>query len=230
MSLPFRNNATDVTKLLVNWEAQRQAQHVARQVVQQAVSDTLRVAVHDTITTGDDSAVDYGELLLQAQIVIFGDKTNEGHLIQAVAIPWIEIIREWEREPDFIFRLSSRQLEELVAGAYEQAGCREVILTPQSADKGRDVIVTATYPGIGTVRFVDQVKRYARHHKVNADEVRALLGVLYRDREISKGIVTTTSEFAPEIYKELADYIPTRLELKNGAQLKEWLIEFDNKS
>jgi len=75
------------------------------------------------------------------------------------------------------------------------------------------------------VRFIDQVKRYARHHRVDAEEVRALLGVLDRDRDVSKGIITTTSDFAPRIYDELREYLDTRLELKNGEQLIQWLSQ-----
>jgi restriction system protein len=166
-----------------------------------------------------------GELLLQAQILVLGDKTSEGHLVQAVAIPWASIIKEWDRDPEFIFRLTSRQLEELIAGAYKEEGCDDVVLTPHSADKGRDVIVTATYPGIGTVKFIDQAKRYALNHLVTADDVRALLGVLSRDHGVSKGIVTTTSGFAPGIYEELKDFLPTRMQLKGGDELLAWLKE-----
>jgi restriction system protein len=76
-----------------------------------------------------------------------------------------------------------------------------------------------------TIRIVDQVKRYAPHRKVIANDVRALAGVLLRDRDVSKGIVTTTSDFAPGIQKEFAPLMPSRIELKNGQVLKEWLNE-----
>jgi restriction system protein len=119
-------------------------------------------------------------------------------------------------------------LEELIAEAYEREGYKDVILTPHSADKGRDVIVSATLPGIGTIKIVDQVKRYKQGNKVTADEVRALVGVLTRDQDVSKGIVTTTSEFAPGIAKEYAAFLPSRLELKNGTALIEWLKELNS--
>src|SRR5262249_17807520 len=61
-------------------------------------------------------------LLMQAGIVVFGDRTNEGQLIQAVSLPWFEIIRELERDPRFLFALPWRKLQELVAGAYDRAG------------------------------------------------------------------------------------------------------------
>ncbi|MBX3301766.1 MAG: restriction endonuclease [Nitrospira sp.] len=78
-------------------------------------------------------------------------------------------------------------------------------------------------PGIGTIKIVDQVKRYKQGNKVTADEVWALVGVLTRDQEVSKGIITTTSEFAPGIQEEFKAFLPSRLELKNGKELAEWL-------
>src|SRR5262249_8708975 len=157
-------------------------------------------------------------------ILVTGDKTDQGQIIRAVTTPWVEIIKQYQQDPEILLRLKPRQLEELIAGAYEKAGYPEVILTPSSGDRERDVIVTATLPGIGKIRIVDQVKRYDRHHRVTGDEVRALVGVLYRDPDVSKGIVTTTSDFAPGIFDELRNLIPTRLELKNGRQLREWLL------
>jgi hypothetical protein len=127
MSLPpFRNTNRDTVSLIHHWHAQRQAQNAVHQIVQQQASPARRVAVFKTIHRVDRSSVD-GELLLQAQIILFGDKTKEGHLVESVAIPWKAIIKEWERDPDFIFRLKPRQLEELVAGAYEQAGCHAMM-------------------------------------------------------------------------------------------------------
>jgi len=113
-----------------------------------------------------------------------------------------------------------RRMEELVAGAYKREGWPQVELTPRSGDKGRDVI--ATKPGFGSIRIIDQVKAYRPGHKVPADDVRALLGVLTRDQNVSKGIVTTTSTFAPGVEDELKALIPHRLELKDGPRLLEW--------
>ena len=98
-----------------------------------------------------------------------------------------------------------------------------MILTPRSGDGGKDVI--ATKPGIGSVCFFDQVKAYTPGHVVTADEVRAMLGVLTAHPNVSKGIVTTTSDFAPGIEKEeaLTQFMPYRLELKPRAALLKWL-------
>jgi restriction system protein len=106
----------------------------------------------------------------------------------------------------------------MVAGAYRAAKFDEVILTPRSADLGRDVI--AVKHGLGTIRVIDQVKAYKPGHLVTANDVRALMGVLDPDGA-SKGFVTTTSDFAPGIATDplIQRLIPRQLELVNGPTL-----------
>ncbi|MBI3468598.1 MAG: restriction endonuclease [Planctomycetes bacterium] len=166
------------------------------------------------------------EVLLQATIVNLGDRTNDGHLIIAVAIPWLAILREIERDPDFLFRFATnpRKFEEFIAGAYHRAGWPQVELTPRSNDGGRDVI--ATKPGFGSIRFLDQVKAYSPGTLVTHNDVRAMLGVLQTDVNASKGLITTTSDFQPGILSsdEFKRFLPHRLELKNGRQLRGWLM------
>jgi restriction system protein len=167
--------------------------------------------------------LDAPSLLLQA-VAIPGAATPEGRLIEAVAPAWFEIIALIQRDPRAIYEIHWRKWEEIIAGAYNLSGF-EVELTPRSADKGRDVI--ATLRGVGTVRFYDQVKAYAPGRLVPANDVRAMLGVLSAHPNVSKGIITTTSDFAPGIAQEagLAALMPYRLELKSRDVLLPWLAE-----
>jgi restriction system protein len=167
------------------------------------------------------------ELVIPIALVGFTGPAVEQQVIRSVTIPWVEILRAIQTDPGFLHTIHPKRLEQLVAEAYIREGYTDVELTPYSGDKGRDVIVTATLPGIGTVKIVDQIKRYAPHYKVKADDVRALAGVLLRDLDVSKGIVTTTSEFAPGAYKE---YPSSKIELKNGEALVKWLNEVNTKS
>jgi restriction system protein len=169
--------------------------------------------------------IPHDELVMQTAVLGFADPSEQLLLVHSIAIPWIEILKELERDPLFLQKIDPRKLEELVADAYRQEGYKDVILTPYSNDKGRDVIVSATLPGIGTIKIVDQVKRYAAHRRVTANDVRALFGVVSLDQSVSKGIVTTTSDFAPGIQTEFATVMPNRLELRNGLALKQWLDE-----
>lgn len=172
----------------------------------------------------------YPTVLVQAAVVRLGEETNEGQLVDGVSVAWFEIIKELQKDPDFLFKIHWRKLEELIAGAYEREGWPEVVLTPRSGDRGRDVI--ASKPGIGAIRIVDQIKAYSPGRRVSADEVRSLLGVLTIDRNVSKGIITTSSEFAPGIFEDadLKAFMPHRVELKDGQALRKWLIDLSEKS
>jgi len=163
-------------------------------------------------------------LLIQAAIKA-DENSSEGRLIEVVGIPWKMIIHKLKHCWQTAYEIDPRQWEELVAGAFDRAGYDEVILTPRSNDRGRDVI--AVKKGVGSIRVVDSVKAYKPGHLVRHDDVRALMGVLQGDLKASKGIVTTTSSFAPNISKDpfIAPLIPYRLELMDGIKLKKWLIE-----
>ena len=167
-------------------------------------------------------------LLMQA-VIAFGAKTNEGQLIEAVTLPWFEIVEEVTRNPSLVFQIEPRKWEEIIAGAYQKAGFDEVTLTPRSGDFGRDII--AVKRGLGTLRIIDQVKAYKPTHLVTADDVRALLGVLQGDKA-SKGFLTTTSDFAPKLREDilLKPFMPAQLELINGEMLLARLKELKEKS
>ena len=166
---------------------------------------------------------DKAQLLLQT-VVVRGERTDEGRLIEAVTVPWFEIVALLTKDPKVAFQMSPERWEEMVAGAYHRAGFDEVTLTPRSGDHGRDVIAVKT--GLGQVRVIDQVKAFKPPHLVTANDVRALMGVLQTDGA-SKGFLTTTSDFAPLIRADplITPFFPARLELVNGARLIERLTD-----
>jgi restriction system protein len=130
-----------------------------------------------------------------------------------------------ERNPEEMYAIPPHTWEEIIAAAYERAGFDRVTLTPRSGDFGRDVI--AEKSGWGAVRFIDQVKAYKPGHLVTAEEVRALGFVLNSDQGANKGVVTTTSSFAPRIREDkyIQPYLPTRLELIDGSELLQRLAD-----
>lgn len=157
-------------------------------------------------------------------ILEFSGDTPDGRLVKAVAAPWYDLIRLFERGSNAFYDMDPFKFEEIVAGAWQRTGeFDEVILTKRSGDLGRDII--AVKNGVGSIRIYDQVKRYGRDQVVSANDVRALAGVIARDQNVSKGIITTTADFAPGVRKEYENMIPYRLELRSGADLLEWLIE-----
>jgi restriction system protein len=203
-------------------------------VMRGSVSDDVKISEEVAIKLVESSEVkktsmDDEELVIQSALFGFTGLDAQPHIIRSVGIPWAEIIRGLLQDPDFLHKIKPRRLEELIAEAYDREGYKNVILTPHSADGGRDVIVSATLPEIGTVKIIDQVKRYAHRRKVTAYDVRALYGVLCNEKDVSKGIVTTTSDFAPGIQEEYKDCFSSRIELKNGKKLRAWLQRLHSK-
>ena len=158
------------------------------------------------------------------QIITLGPKTSEGRLVDGVSIAWDELIRAFQNNPDELYTIDPRKLEEIIAGAYKLHGY-EVELTPRSGDRGRDVV--ATKHGVGSIRIFDQIKRYKISRPVSAEEVRSLLGVISSAGNVSKGVITTTSTFAPRLLDDddIRRQVPHRLELKPRDVLLKWLQE-----
>jgi restriction system protein len=190
------------------------------------VSDQINVRMNEGINlivgAAQLNAPEFPTILLQT-FVTPGGKTTQGQIIEAVNWPWFEIIKLIHDDPEVMYKLDWRQWEEIIAGAYSRRGF-EVILTPRSNDKGKDIIATSNDLQI---RIVDQVKRYKPGHLVTLSDVDAMLGVLSRGQNISKGVVTTTSDFAPGIYTndEIKRLMPYRLELKPRDKLVKELLE-----
>jgi restriction system protein len=141
----------------------------------------------------------------------------------------VEIARALGSDWTLANEISWEKWEEIVAGAYKRAQYDEVILTPRSGDHGRDVI--ATRRGVGSVKILGSVKAYKPGHLVSYDDVRALIGVVTADPTASKGIITATSDFPPRILQEpsIAPFLPTRIELVNGSQLRQWLLDLSKR-
>jgi restriction system protein len=144
-------------------------------------------------------------------------------LVQSASAVWDGIVKELSTDWSLAYKIPYERWEEIVAGAFKKEGYDEVTLTPRSGDLGRDVI--AIKHGVGCVKVLGSVKAFAPDHIVPYDAVRSLMGVIASERDTSKGIITTTSDFPPLIEKDelIAPLLPTRLELINGAKLQKWL-------
>lgn len=178
-------------------------------------------APKESVTTRWTIPDDAPQVTMMA-LLTFEDKTKEGQLVEAVGYPWYEILDLLTRDPNELYNMDPRRFEEFIAGAWERYGYK-VILTPRSADMGRDII--AWRDGFGSIKIFDQVKRYKISHPVTAAEVRELVGVVSMDVSVSKGVITTTSTFAPNLMDDelISKVVPYRLELKPRNLLLQWL-------
>lgn len=163
-------------------------------------------------------------------VVIPEQKTHQGTLIKAVSVAWNAIVDQLNRDWTKAYDMPPSLWEEIVAAAYSMAGFDEVTLTPRSGDHGRDVI--AVRKGVGCIKILGSVKAYKPGLLVDYDHIRGLLGVMSGERDASKGIITTTSDFPPNVAKDpfIAPFLPTRLELMNGKQLQQWLAELSKEA
>lgn len=163
-------------------------------------------------------------VLLRTALVRRGASTPEGDEIQSPTATWFEIVRQLERDPEFRFEfpIDPIKFEEFLAGAHKLHGCDSVVLTPRSADRGRDVIAVSSTRG-AMEKVLEQAKAHSPTNLVSANDVRAIFGVLRLDPSATKALITTTSSFAPGVADEFQKVIPHQLETKNGEQLLEWI-------
>lgn len=148
---------------------------------------------------------------------------EDGELIRAITPAWQAVVDQLGKDWSHAFDISSRAWEEIIAATFDKAGYDEVLLTSRSGDHGRDVI--AIRRGVCSVRIIGSVKAYKPGHLVSYDDIRALGGVLLGDSKATKGLITTTSDFPPNLHKDpfLSSLMPYRLETMNGTQLQKWL-------
>jgi restriction system protein len=165
-----------------------------------------------------------------SSLIIPERNVSDGILIRSTSDVWAEIVQRLGSDWSVAYQLTPEQWEELVAGAFKKAGYDDVTLTPRSRDYGRDVI--AIKHGIGCVKIIGSVKAYKPGNLVSYDAIRALLGVMQGERDTSKGIITTTSDFPPRVGEDpiIRPFMPTRLELINGQSLQKWLADLAGKS
>jgi len=190
-----------------------------------ALGEFPRDLVAKIAQSTDKVALSFSSLIIPDHSLVITDKDAEGRLIRSTSAIWFEVARCLASDWSAAHQLTPEQWEELVAGAFKNYGYDDVILTPRSGDHGRDII--ATKQGIGCVKIIGSVKAYKPGNLVRYDEIRALIGVISTDLTVSKGIITTTSDFPPNVARDpfIAPLMPTRLELMNGKALQEWLRE-----
>jgi restriction system protein len=90
-------------------------------------------------------------------------------------------------------------------------------------------VCDAVKHGIGCVKIIGSVRTYKPGNLVPYDAIRQLLGVISGELDVSKGIITTTSDFPPPFGEDpfIKPFIPTRPELINGQNLRRWFAELN---
>src|SRR4051794_14532082 len=77
-----------------------------------------------------------GPPIVLQSLIVPGAEVSDGVLVEAVTVPWALIAKMLIDDPNILFTIAPRNMEELIAAAYVKAGFDEVVLTPRSGDFG----------------------------------------------------------------------------------------------
>lgn len=114
-----------------------------------------------------------------------------------------EIRAALSHSPSMAVELTPRRFEEVVHSVYRELGY-DAVLTQQSKDEGRDLILFGKSPKDFAIV---EVKRYA--NRVGVELVRQLRGVQLRE-DAPRAILVTTTGFTAGAKKEAAHRVPAR--------------------
>jgi restriction system protein len=128
------------------------------------------------------------------------DSPAEKKNLIAVARPVIisaneAMIAGLKRQPRDVFKLTSRQFEELVAELLHDTGC-EVSLTKATRDGGKDILATMKTE-LGEFLCLVEAKHYREDRKIGVSLVRTLYGTLC-DYQASSAMFVTTSSYSKD--------------------------------
>lgn len=130
-----------------------------------------------------------------------------------------EIINYLKKHPDFIYNISSRKFEEIIAHILKSFGF-DVELTKMTRDGGRDIIAYIRNSVCSFLTFVE-CKHYSISNPVGVGIIREVYGV-QQLHKANKSLIVTSSYFTKDAIEE-RKIISNDLELKDHNDIKIWL-------
>jgi hypothetical protein len=131
------------------------------------------------------------------------------------------LIQRLKKAPDDVFKISSRQFEEVIADLLTGMGM-DVELTPATRDGGKDILAYLNTE-IGKFLTLVEAKQHSKSRPVGVGLVRTLLGTLY-DHEATTGMLVTTSRFAKPA-QQLQERHKYELSLKDYSDVVSWILK-----
>lgn len=133
-----------------------------------------------------------------------------------------DIIRAIYQDHQFLFKLTSRQFEEVVAELLENKGFH-VELTKQTRDNGYDILALKDLNGF-PLKFLVECKKYASSRPIGIEIIRSFCDVV-KEENANKGIICTTSYFTSPA-KERKIKEGHMLDLHDRSDLLHWVIDY----
>lgn len=137
------------------------------------------------------------------------------------------LIRLIQQDNSYIYRISPREFEEVVAELFRNNGY-QVTLTKRTRDGGKDVIaVNKDVMGVETSYFIE-CKRHSESNKVDVGIVRELYGVHSSLNGPNKSIIATTSTFTPDARKFVNEELRSKwdMDLRDINDVLAWVSRY----
>lgn len=133
----------------------------------------------------------------------------------------IKLFDQILNDPNLMRGMDPREFENLIAELMYKSGFENIIVTPRSNDKGRDILATKTVCDI-PIMFAFECKRYSPENKIKPEIMRALLGTIsHHQTKANKGVLVTTSSFSREAKSFIAS--ESMLSGKDFNDLVKWI-------
>jgi HJR/Mrr/RecB family endonuclease len=127
-----------------------------------------------------------------------------------------------KKHPDDVFRLSSRQFEELIAELIHDMGYH-VTLTKATRDGGKDILASIETE-IGKFLCLVEAKHYRSDRKIGVSLVRELYGTLC-DYQANSAMLVTSSSFSKDAH-DLQEKHKYQLSLKGYTDVAKWIQKY----
>ena len=136
---------------------------------------------------------------------------------------WAELVSYLNKHPEYMYKMSPRKFEELVAELLRDMGYG-VRLPPETRDRGRDILARIESP-LGEILTIVECKRYAPERTVGINIVERFLWTIEQKDKASCGVIATTSFFTAGA-KALEDEYRWKLKLRDYSHLREWIGKY----
>ncbi len=133
-----------------------------------------------------------------------------------------DLIKKLKSRPEDIYTISPRRFEELLAELLSDMGL-DVVLTPQTRDKGRDLLAYVNSP-VGRLLCLVEAKRHRKDRPVGIDLVTRLYGTLCTENANSAMLVTT-SYFSAEA-RGFQRRFAWQLQLREYGDVIKWIGDY----
>ena len=141
-------------------------------------------------------------MCLSAEIGVMSDVRILG-ISQAIDIIEEKFINYVTNKEKVLYGLKSRQFEILINNLYKRMGY-DVVLTPATRDGGKDIIAQKSVVSWNEKLYVE-CKLY-KTTKLTKEKVNAFVGVISKDRSISRGIMFVTNKVS-DVLKNAESHI-----------------------